>query len=369
LTDEHADRTCQQRAQLGEPLALRGGAGDVRVTRGGQRGDFRRRQFVSAQVGLVDRHRAGDPGRGGRAQVSIDDEEIRLRNRSDDHHELRDVCHHRLAFSAQVGARQQRGSWQHLDDHHLVMRAICCAAHSIAAHDAQAASGGAGTQLLRPRAYQHMTAVRRDYLGVELVCGGIGRHSCSIASFHMPSSDYLVWIDLEMTGLKPDTDVIIEMATIVTDIDLNVVAEGPVIAIHQPPQIMDSMDEWNKRTHGASGLIERVRTSGYTMASAEKRTLESLTLLVEPGSSPMCGNSICQDRRFLARHMPALERFFHYRNLDVSTLKELARRWAPELIPGFSKRGEHMALADIQESIRELAYYREHLLAPEYAKL
>jgi oligoribonuclease len=155
----------------------------------------------------------------------------------------------------------------------------------------------------------------------------------------MPSSDYLVWIDLEMTGLRPDTDVIIEMATIVTDIDLNVVAEGPVIAIHQPAEVMAAMDEWNKRTHGASGLIERVRTSGYTMASAEKRTLESLTALVEPGSSPMCGNSICQDRRFLARHMPALEKFFHYRNLDVSTLKELARRWAPELIPGFSKRG------------------------------
>jgi oligoribonuclease len=176
----------------------------------------------------------------------------------------------------------------------------------------------------------------------------------------MQSSDYLVWIDLEMTGLKPDTDVIIEMATIVTDLDLNTVAEGPVIAIHQPPEVLDAMDEWNKRTHGASGLIERVRSSTYTMASAEKRTLESLTLLVEPGSSPMCGNSICQDRRFLARHMPTLEKFFHYRNLDVSTLKELARRWAPGLIPGFSKRGEHMALADIRESIRELAYYREH---------
>jgi len=185
----------------------------------------------------------------------------------------------------------------------------------------------------------------------------------------MPSSDYLVWIDLEMTGLKPDIDVIIEMATIVTDVDLNVVAEGPVIAIHQPPEILEAMDEWNKRTHAASGLIERVRSSTYTMASAEKRTLESLTLLVEPGSSPMCGNSICQDRRFLARHMPTLEKFFHYRNLDVSTLKELARRWAPSIIPGFSKQGEHKALADIQESIRELAYYRDHFLAPEYSKL
>ena len=185
----------------------------------------------------------------------------------------------------------------------------------------------------------------------------------------MPSSDYLIWIDLEMTGLKPDTDVIIEMATIVTDADLNVVSEGPVIAIHQPDAILDAMDDWNKRTHGASGLITRVRESKWTLASAEKRTMEFLTALVEPNSSPMCGNSICQDRRFLARQMPTLEKFFHYRNLDVSTLKELARRWAPSIIPGFSKQGEHKALADIQESIRELAYYREQLFAPEFQKL
>jgi oligoribonuclease len=183
----------------------------------------------------------------------------------------------------------------------------------------------------------------------------------------MPSSDYLIWIDLEMTGLKPDTDVIIEMATIVTTADLEIVSEGPVIAIHQPDSVLDAMDEWNKRTHGASGLIERVRESKYTMASAEARTLEVLRALVEPNSSPICGNSICQDRRFLARHMPTLEKFFHYRNLDVSTLKELARRWAPDLLGGFVKQGEHKALADIQESIRELAYYREHFIAPEYA--
>jgi oligoribonuclease len=185
----------------------------------------------------------------------------------------------------------------------------------------------------------------------------------------MPSSDYLVWIDLEMTGLKPDVDVIIEMAIIVTNADLDVVAEGPVIAINQSEAVLGAMDEWNKRTHGGSGLIQRVRDSKYTMASAEARMMEFLRVLVEPNSSPMCGNSICQDRRFLARHMPTLEGFFHYRNLDVSTLKELARRWAPGIIPGFSKRGEHMALADIQESIRELAYYREQFLAPEYQKL
>jgi len=183
----------------------------------------------------------------------------------------------------------------------------------------------------------------------------------------MPSSDYLVWIDLEMTGLKPDTDVIIEMATIVTDSDLKLVAEGPVIAIHQPPQVLEAMDDWNKRTHGASGLIARVRDSKWTMDMAEKRTLEFLKALVEPNSSPMCGNSICQDRRFLARHMPTLEKFFHYRNLDVSTLKELARRWAPAILGGFAKQGEHKALADIQESIRELAFYRRQLFAAPYS--
>ncbi len=185
----------------------------------------------------------------------------------------------------------------------------------------------------------------------------------------MPSSDYLVWIDLEMTGLKPETDRIIEMAVIVTDANLDIVSEGPVIAIHQPDEVLDAMDDWNKRTHGASGLIERVRESEYTAESAEKRVLEVLNVLVEPNSSPMCGNSICQDRRFLARHMPTLEKFFHYRNLDVSTLKELARRWAPSVLSGFVKHGEHKALADIQESIRELAYYREHLFAPQFTRL
>ena len=182
----------------------------------------------------------------------------------------------------------------------------------------------------------------------------------------MQSSDYLVWIDLEMTGLKPDTDVIIEMATIVTDANLNPVAEGPVIAIHQPEPVLDAMDDWNKRTHGASGLITRVRDSKYTLASAEARTMEFLRVLVEPNASPMCGNSICQDRRFLSRVMPALERYFHYRNLDVSTLKELARRWMPDVAARFDKESPHVALEDIRESIRELRYYRENLFrAPD----
>lgn len=182
----------------------------------------------------------------------------------------------------------------------------------------------------------------------------------------MPSADYLVWIDLEMTGLKADSDSIIEIATVVTDKELAVLADGPVIAIHQPEDALARMDDWNQRQHGSSGLLARVRASRVTVAEAEQRTLEFLTPLVKAGSSPMCGNSICQDRRFLARCMPDLERFFHYRNLDVSTLKELARRWAPAVADGFVKQGTHLAHADIHESIRELRHYRARLLAPAW---
>jgi oligoribonuclease len=182
----------------------------------------------------------------------------------------------------------------------------------------------------------------------------------------MPSADYLVWIDLEMTGLKPDFDCIIEIATVVTDRELNVLADGPVLAIHQTEEVLARMDDWNQRQHGSSGLLTRVRASRVTVAEAEQRTLEFLAPLVSPGSSPMCGNSICQDRRFLANYMPALERFFHYRNLDVSTLKELARRWAPAVAESFAKQGTHLAHADIHESIRELRHYRARLLAPAY---
>jgi oligoribonuclease len=182
----------------------------------------------------------------------------------------------------------------------------------------------------------------------------------------MPSADYLIWIDLEMTGLKPDSDSIIEIATVVTDKELTVLADGPVIAIHQPEEVLARMDDWNQRQHGSSGLLARVRASRVSVAEAEQRTLEFLNVLVNPGSSPMCGNSICQDRRFLARYMPELERFFHYRNLDVSTLKELARRWAPGVAEGFVKQGTHLAHADIHESIRELRHYRARLLAPAF---
>lgn len=165
-----------------------------------------------------------------------------------------------------------------------------------------------------------------------------------------------------MTGLDTQSDHIIEIATIVTDGNLDVVAEGPVFAIHQPDALLERMDEWNRTTHGGSGLLQRVRASTVTAAEAEARTLEFLALHAQPGASPMCGNSICQDRRFLAREMPALEKFFHYRNLDVSTVKELARRWAPDVASGVQKSSVHLALDDIRESIKELEHYRRHFL-------
>ena len=173
----------------------------------------------------------------------------------------------------------------------------------------------------------------------------------------------LVWIDLEMTGLYPDTDRIIEIAVVVTDAQLGNRVEGPVFAVHQSDATLDRMDAWNKGTHGRSGLIDRVKASTITEADAVAQTIAFLKAYVPKGKSPMCGNSICQDRRFLANHMPRLEAFFHYRNLDVSTLKELARRWKPSILDGFKKAQAHTALADIHESIDELAYYREHFLA------
>lgn len=174
---------------------------------------------------------------------------------------------------------------------------------------------------------------------------------------------HLIWIDLEMTGLDTQNDRIIEIATVVTDKELNVLAEGPVIAIQQTAAVMSNMGEWCQRQHGQSGLTERVRDSQWTEQQAEQETLKFLHQYVESGTSPMCGNSICQDRRFLARHMPELEAFFHYRNLDVSTLKELAKRWQPGLVEQFHKQASHLALDDVYESINELKFYRQHLLA------
>jgi len=174
-----------------------------------------------------------------------------------------------------------------------------------------------------------------------------------------PDSQNLIWIDLEMTGLDPENDLIIEIATIVTDKDLNILAEGPVLAIHQDDAAMAAMDDWNQKHHGQSGLIERVKATEVNEAEAERQTMEFLQRWVPTSKSPMCGNSICQDRRFLYRYMPKLEAFFHYRNLDVSTLKELAARWAPELKKGFVKETKHQALDDVIESIDELRYYRD----------
>ena len=172
----------------------------------------------------------------------------------------------------------------------------------------------------------------------------------------------LVWLDMEMTGLNPDTDRIIEIAVVVTDSQLATVAEAPVLVVHQSDATLDAMDDWNKGTHGRSGLIEKVKNASLGEAEAEQLMLDFLVLHVPKGASPMCGNSICQDRRFLARYMPRLEAWFHYRNLDVSTLKELARRWKPELYKALAKQGKHEALADIRESIEELKYYRDNFL-------
>jgi oligoribonuclease len=176
------------------------------------------------------------------------------------------------------------------------------------------------------------------------------------------SKKNLIWIDLEMTGLDTNNDAIIEIATIVTDDKLNILAEGPIIAIHQPDAALEAMDNWNTKQHGGSGLTERVRNSTTNQAEAERQTLDFLAQYVPAGVSPMCGNSICQDRRFMARIMPELEAYFHYRNLDVSSLKELARRWSPAVEKSFKKKSSHLAMDDVKDSIRELEHYREHFI-------
>ena len=176
------------------------------------------------------------------------------------------------------------------------------------------------------------------------------------------SDDNLIWLDMEMSGLNTETDKVLEVATVVTDPNLNIIAEGPVIVIHQSDEILNAMDAWNQSTHSKSGLIEKVKRSSFDEAYAEETTIEFLKKHIAPNKSPMCGNSICQDRRFMAKHMPSLENYFHYRNLDVSVFKELSRRWSPSLYQGFKKTSKHEALSDIYESIEELKYYREHFL-------
>ncbi|HVA55149.1 MAG TPA: oligoribonuclease, partial [Gammaproteobacteria bacterium] len=181
------------------------------------------------------------------------------------------------------------------------------------------------------------------------------------------NTENLIWLDLEMTGLNPDTDLILEIATLVTDKQLNILAEGPVLAIHQSDAILSAMGEWCTRQHGQSGLSQRVRESHVTEAEAERITLDFLRQHLPSNTSPLCGNSICQDRRFLARHMPNLEKFFHYRNLDVSTLKELGKRWAPGVMDGYTKQSNHLALEDIRDSVAELKFYRERLFRPDFS--
>ncbi|MEO9946827.1 MAG: oligoribonuclease [Paraglaciecola sp.] len=175
------------------------------------------------------------------------------------------------------------------------------------------------------------------------------------------NNENLVWIDMEMTGLEPETDVVLEIATIVTDKNLNILAEGPVLAIHQPDSVLNGMDEWCTNTHGKSGLTARCQQSSITVEDAVSQTIKFLELYVPKGISPLCGNTIGQDRRFLVKYMAELEAYFHYRNVDVSTIKELVRRWKPELLDGFHKKGVHLALDDIRESIAEMAYYRQHV--------
>lgn len=178
----------------------------------------------------------------------------------------------------------------------------------------------------------------------------------------MDKNSTLIWLDLEMTGLLPDSDRIIEIATLITDADLNIIAEGPVLAVKQSDELLAGMDEWNQKHHGRSGLIDRVKNSTVSERDAELQTLEFLARYSNPNSSPMCGNSICQDRRFMANYMPELEAWFHYRNLDVSTLKELARRWKPEVLQSLVKQGTHQAMDDIKESVEELRHYRKHFI-------
>jgi len=187
-------------------------------------------------------------------------------------------------------------------------------------------------------------------------------HSKNIEIIMVQDNNNLIWVDMEMTGLNPDTDRIIEVALVVTDSQLNVVAEGPVLVVHQSDEVLDGMDKWNRSTHSKSGLIDKVKTSRFNETEVEAQMIEFLKLYVPSGVSPMCGNSICQDRRFMVRSMPQLEAYFHYRNLDVSTFKELVKRWKPGITSGLTKESKHEALADIYDSINELRYYRQHFI-------
>ena len=378
LPDERSHRTGREpRAQRGKPLArLRGavddlvGSGCIRFKRCAQR-------RIDPEVDLVQDERGAHSRGAGRREIAVDDEELGGGEWSQHDEELGQVGNDGFARAAGTRAVERRASRQNLDDVYLIVVRVDAATDFISADHRECAPEGARAHF-PPAAITHdqLATEGRDHACLESLCHArrLGPPVCYTAAQHatttdaaMPSADYLVWIDLEMTGLKPDADVIIEIATVVTDGQLSVIGDGPVLAIHHSDEVLARMDDWNQRQHSSSGLLARVRASHVSPAEAEQRTLEFLAPLVTPGSSPMCGNSICQDRRFLARYMPELERFFHYRNLDVSTLKELARRWAPAVADSFVKQGTHLAHADIHESIRELKHYRARLLAPAYA--